>query len=98
MENNKITPKQISETLGLVDNNISGIKNCIRYLTRFKHNVEGAKYGIIALEKEQKRLEEQLEVFENTDIDIIKNTVYDKEFATMIEDTLYGNKNEVTEE
>lgn len=98
MEKQKITPKQISETLGLVDNNISGIKNCIRYLTRYKHNVEGAEFGILALEKEKKRLEEQLETFENTDVEIIKNTVYDKEFATMIEDTLYGNKNEVTEE
>ncbi|WP_160684726.1 hypothetical protein [Clostridium sp. C2-6-12] len=97
MEKQKITPKQISETLGLVDNAIEGINNCIRYVTRYKHNVEGAEFGILALEKEKKRLEEQLETFENTDVEIIKNTVYDKEFATMIQDTLYG-RNEIVEE
>lgn len=94
-EKDKITPKQLNETIALVKDTIDGIKGSIRYIEKFEYNIGYIEYTVQVLRREKARLEEQLEIFTNTDIDIIKQTVYSKDFANLIENTLYGSKEEM---
>ena len=89
----KITPKNLNEALVLVDDTIEGLENSIKYLKRFNYNKVCIGYSIKTLEKEKARLQEQLKIFENTDINMISKIVYDKEFKDLIEGCLYEDDN-----
>ncbi|MBY6930903.1 hypothetical protein [Clostridium botulinum] len=84
----KLTPKNIYNTIVAVDEAIKTVELAIERLS-YKRGME---YPVSILNKHKELLEEKLEIFENMDTEDIKNTIYDKDFDSLIRPTLYDSE------
>ena len=85
----KITAEQLFNTIVAINKQISNMENCYKAL-KDVYPEDIVAHTLKVLGDEINRLREQLDIFKSTDVGVIKNTVYSKQFDGEICKTLYG--------